>query len=217
MLFLENKITLINQYIKQNALSDNRFQNGYFVNTPAKTAAIQSVEGEGKLRYLPVVYNKLTREYNYIGLDDIYPVILYHKHIQTTYVDVDIDERKELNKMLLIVFGRLDYLNLEAETLAAMVVSGFPTVIKRADYINVPILLNQITLTDSLNDAETVFAREYRNTAYQLGPQHALMQFGYTIESTYNKKCFDICGCLTNSAGTPTITDADNPLSDLLN
>lgn len=212
MLFLENKITLINQYIKQNALADSRFQNGYFADTPAKTAAIQSIEGDGKLRYLPVVYNKQAREYNYIGLDDIYPVILYHKHIQTTYVDVDIDERKELNKMLLIVFGRLDYLNLEAETLAALVVSGFPTVIKRANYTNVPILINQITLTDSLSDAETVFAREYRNTAYQLGPQHALMQFGYTIESTYNKKCFDICGCLTNTGTQQNTGEGTLPL-----
>lgn len=209
MLFLENKITLINQHLKQTALFDSRFQSGYFVNTAAKTAAIQNTEGPAS--YLPVVYNKPAREYSYIGLNDIYPVILYHKHIQTTYVDVELDERKEFNKMQLIVFGRLDYINLDAETLAAMVVAGFPTTVKRSNYANVPILINQITLTDSLTDTEAVFAKEYRNTAYQLGPQHALLQFGYTIESTYNKKCFDICGCLAGTLppGNVHITDAD--------
>lgn len=200
MLFLENKITLINQYIKQNALFDMRFQNGYFINTPAQTAAMQSATDEGKLQYLPVFYNKPAREYNYIGLDDTYPVIIYHKHIQTTYVDVELNERREINKMQMIVFGRLDILNLDAETLGALVVTGFPNIIKKADYQNLPIEITSVTLADAQPDAQAVFAKEYRNTAYQLGPQHALLQFGYSIESTYNKQCFDICGCL--SSGT---------------
>lgn len=196
MLFLENKITLINKYLTQDALFDSRFQSGYYINTIAQTAAMQSIEGNDKLQYLPVVYNKQAQEYNYIGLDDTYPIIIYHKHLQTTYVDLELNERKETNKMQLIVFGRLDALNLDAETLGAFVVTGFPSTIKKNDYSNLPIVINSVTLTDAQPDAQGVFAKEYRNTAYQLGPQHALMQFGYTIESTYNRKCFDICGCL---------------------
>jgi len=197
MLFLENKITLINQYLKQDALYDSRFQPGYFINAIAQTAAMQSIEGNDKLQYLPVVYNKQAQEYNYIGLDDTYPIIIYHKHLQTTYVDLELNERKETNKMQMVVFGRLDALNLNAETLGALLVTGFPATIKKNDYSNLPIVINSVTLTDAQPDAQAVFAKEYRNTAYQLGPQHALLQFGYTIESTYNRKCFDICGCLS--------------------
>lgn len=184
MLFLTDKIKLINQQL---TFEGFRFTGKWLINEVAKTAV---VDNEGRVETMPVI--SVNNDYKFIGIDDTYPLIIYHKHLGTSYADVDIDERRETNRMRMIVFGKLEPLNLTAEELGAYVVSLFPSEIKKKDY-QLPINIEGVTLNDVNADSESVFNTEYRNTSFVLSANMALLQFSYTIESTYIKGCFDPC------------------------
>jgi len=186
MLYLKDKITAINNVLKTDGFFDSRFFNGLFENEVAEITAMQGVD---KVQYMPVVY--CNKEYKYIGLNDNYPIIVYHKHLGSTFTDADLDIRRVVDRMQMVVFADLDFLNLDSEAIGTIVVASFP------QQTTLPIInIEGVELTDVTSDKEAIFKKEYQNTDYQLGPQHCMLSFNYTITSTYRKGCFKIC--LTN-------------------
>jgi hypothetical protein len=191
MLFLSDKIKILNKILEA-AFIDKRFTGSLWVNEVVKTAVIQNTDEATKSA--PVYFKD--NEYKYIGIDDTFPLIVYHKHVQSFFEEADGNERGETNRMQMVVFGRLDYLRLNNEVLGSLFVAAFPSEIRKSAYNYLGISSLQPALIDGSTDTAAIVAREYPGFDYQLGPEHGMLLFNYTLESDYNRNCFKACDCL---------------------
>lgn len=191
MLFLNDKAKILNTILKA-SFTDKRFAGSLWVDHIVKTAVIDTEDDRTKSA--PVYYKD--GEYKYVGIDDTFPVIVYHKHIQSGFSDTDVNERTETNRMQMVVFGRLDFLRLTNEVLGSLFVAAFPSEIRKSAYNYLGVSSLQPALSNANSDTAAIIAREYPGFDYQLGPEHGMLLFDYTLESNYNRNCFKACDCL---------------------
>lgn len=141
--------------------------------------ALVDYEGEGK----------------YVGLDDTYPVIIYHKlnSLKTEnakykgYGDDNADQVNTYDNSLIVYYDRKKLKKLPDEMYLKIQISVQEN-LKIDPFKTVSIKFNNVIL----NSAQ-VFANEYRGTAYKLAPEKNLIAINYTVESTFKKGCFDKC------------------------
>lgn len=130
----------------------------------------------------------------YIGAEDIYSVIVYHKllALRTTIITANGygDSRGDIRNtysMQAVIFLNRFRTQVEPDELFLMLQSIFPTI---ENFTNFKSVLYNIV--DAILNSQQVFNNEYKNVQYFVKPEHALMAIDYTIESTFKRECFNV-------------------------
>lgn len=133
-------------------------------------------------------------EIRYVGIDDKYSVLLYHK---LNSVSVKTDPRRGFGNstgpinnsysISLVVYNNRKKTKQFADELSSLIQSQFPDTVKLEPYQSINIFFNSVILNDL-----QVWQQEY-SIEYQLPPDHNLFQINYTVEATFLKGCFITC------------------------
>jgi hypothetical protein len=144
-----------------------------------KLPCVVSFEGEGE----------------YVGIDDRFAVLWYHKLNRITVIR---DPKKEYGRgpgdvsnsydMSMIVFLNRNRARMRAADLINIIEEFFPYDIKLEPFKSIRIVLNNIILND-----QQVYNQEYESRTNRLQPEHNLFQINYTVEASFTKGCFNNC------------------------
>lgn len=147
---------------------------------------------------LPGFVNK-SGEIEYVGLDDKFPVIGYHKltgittdrllpNSKTSYGDDYSDTRNSYGLSLFIYLDQ-KMTGIAPEDYFLIIQSALPDSVGLfTNYKTVLMRFNNVIL-----NTEQIFAAEYKGTEFKIPAEKHLFQLNYTIESTFKKGCFDKC------------------------
>lgn len=142
---------------------------------------------------VPAINNK--GEYKYIGVDDINPVIIYHKAQGLTtarlvtqgYGDSQSDYLNTY-QMAMIVYLDTVRAKMEADELYLYLQARIPGELNKGVYRSVRVSTRNVIL-----NAAQVWQQEYGGLPFALPVEKTLFQINYTIESRMNPNCFEKC------------------------
>lgn len=144
---------------------------------------------------LPCLVGK-NGELTYIGIDDVHPLIAYHKvnviapQVRTTgYGDRLGDQVNTYQNSLIIYFDR-KRIGLIPEDLILYIQSNFPEKITLEPFKNII-----IRFTGAVLNARVVFNEEYEGASFFLPAEKSFFKINYSIESVFTKDCFKKCPC----------------------
>lgn len=133
----------------------------------------------------------------YAGVDDIHPVIVYHKHLSISTANAprsgfgdNISDLVNTNQMAMIVFLDEKKTGLKASELYTIIQAQITGILKIEGYKGVRIGVSSAIL----NDAQ-VWAQEYGNIPLRLTASQRLIQIGYSVVMTLDKNCIKIPKC----------------------
>ena len=135
-------------------------------------------------------------EIKYVGIDDLESVIIYHKanalgvRLSTIKKGFGDDPNAFVNaySMSMIVYIDRSKTKLRPEEFFLFIQANIPFEIKEQPYKSIFTQINTVIL-----NTQTVYDSEYKGTKNPLPANHSLMQINYTIESTFDKNCFEKC------------------------
>lgn len=152
----------------------------------------QSVVRDQQL--LPCTIDKFG-EGKYVGIDTAIPIQLYHKQISLTtairpgsgYGDDTGDYQNTYTNVMIVYLNRTKT-NLLPDEFYLYVQANF------LDTINIPdFALVNVRPTSVILNRDVVLNSEYGPSAPKLGAEHHFFAINYTIESAFNKNCFEKC------------------------
>lgn len=132
----------------------------------------------------------------YVGFDDVYPLMIYHKMNSMIsslsdknrgYGDAGADQVNTYQNSMIVYMDRKKLKKLPDE-IYMKIQGGFPERLKIDPFKTVTIKFSNVIL-----NSQQVFASEYQGNSYSLSPEKNLFAINYTIESTFSKGCFDNC------------------------
>jgi len=133
-------------------------------------------------------------EGKYIGIDNTLPVQLYHKAVNLTTLVLnngfgdDAGEYRNTYTNVMVVYLNRKKTNLLPDELFLYIQANFPEYLKIDPYLAIILRITSVILS-----TQTVINSEYQNSNFVLGPEHNLFAVNYTIESVFNKHCFEKC------------------------
>jgi hypothetical protein len=156
----------------------------------AQTVARTNERGEDeKVPFMPQKGNNGV----YVGIDDKYGIILYHKLVNLTSRT---DPKRGMGRepfyvntysLSMIVFLNRKRVTLFSDELFNSIQDQFPAQLRLQPYAGINLSINSVIL----NDTE-VWAREY-SSEYRLTAEENLIQVNYTVEVAFLKGCFVNC------------------------
>lgn len=142
---------------------------------------------------LPCVISK-DGESTYIGIDDVYSIIAYHKTSSMSFKLVgspsgdSIGDIQNTYQNTLYVYLDTKKTKLLPEELILYIQANFP------DWLIIkPYLTVRTSFTNVILNTQVVYASEYKVTDSKLSAHQHLFAINYNIESTHKKGCFDKC------------------------
>lgn len=135
-------------------------------------------------------------EIEYVGVDDVETVIVYHKvnaigsRLATIkgYGD-DQNAFQNTYSMSMVVYINRKNAKIRPEKLFLFIQANIPFLITQEPYVLIQVPINTVIL-----NSQTVYDSEYRYQSKKpLPKEHSLMQINYTIESTFHQNCFEKC------------------------
>jgi hypothetical protein len=199
MPFLDDIVKIINTGLKANALSDTRFAAGqlFGIATPVAREKVGSAQRET----LPCIYS--ADEPVYIGIDDTYPLIIYHRLLRNTTRPAPAaqqfgDGQKFVQgnaTLAMIVYADRLKIELSPDQLEALIIAGTQDEIPKASYPSKGFSSMLVIPVETNFNSAAVFAQEYTNASFFLKPESILFQITYNVASQYRKDCLAICGC----------------------
>lgn len=199
MQYLKQIVTAINASIAAK-FDDVRFQGSEF--NGIAVSAVKKMEDSEETTLAPLI----TDDYDdnrWVGIDDTFPIRLYHKTNTFAYVDLPMKGygdggntgKRETAQMSIICYGNRAMIRLTPEELEGAIVAGLPSALR--DTITSALKIHSCVIrpTGSTLDPVNVFLTEYRTKDYRLPPNALLIRVNYNIESTYKTACFNICDC----------------------
>lgn len=200
MPFLETIVSLINSGLQKTVLSDKRFATGdyngiaipVYREKPGASATIRQT--------LPCVYIA-GQDPKYVGIDDTYPIIIYHRLLRNNTQPWDKqfgDGNKFLKAkatMIMIVYADRSRIGISQDDLESLILSGMVDEIPKTQYQSMGVTSLLVTHQETSFNAQAVFAQEYQNADFFLKPESILFQITYIVDSQYRKDCLPICGC----------------------
>lgn len=131
----------------------------------------------------------------YIGIDDTYPMRVYHKINGMTsqlragsgYGD-SVGDQVNTYQMSMIVFNDKKRTKLSSDQMVLMLQVNTPRRVASELFKSI-----RITYTNAILNDVQVFAQEYGSTDYRLKDGQSLIQINYTVEATYKEGCFAKC------------------------
>ena len=131
----------------------------------------------------------------YVGADDKYPLVAYHKLGSLTSRSVegngygrDAGTQTNVYSNSLVVFLNRKHCKLYPDELLLYIQANLPEQLSVDPYTRV-----YTTITTTQLDAETVYAQEYQKAPFELKADQYLFRINYTIETTFKKGCFKTC------------------------
>jgi hypothetical protein len=200
MPFLNTQIDIMNDHLKRMVFSDARFNQGLIIGLASLTTV--SEDDAADKRY-PVYYGGQV-EPKYIGIDDTYPLIVYHRQQsgstftnleQDSYGDV-VDRIEMVTEMLMVVYGKRKALRMNAEDLETMCILGAPSLTPRSTLTGTKIDKLSIQINSTNMDALAVFGEEYQGVDFRVSPEEFLFNISYSLTAQYRKDCVKPCDCL---------------------
>ena len=204
MPFLKQQIEIINGKLHEVIFADKRFA-GMQLNGLATLANYK--EGD-TVKTAPVVMDA-NNEAQWVGLDDTFPAIVYHRIVGIGYNQINnaqqygrgVNKVVQATDVLFVVYGRFARLNLTPEQFEALIVAGFPDIVESE--LLAPYSLDNmlITMQASNLNAQQVYAGEYGGLPVYVSAEDILFSVRYRIETVFRKNCFSICDCPTVEVG----------------
>lgn len=194
---IDNIVAYINQEVVANSLSGHIYQEGAYYGI---AQSIPRINKDDREELLPVIVSN-TDEETFCGIDDVHPIIIYHKTGSVVSApDPKYNYGREQNimsetaVMQMIVFGDRARLLITPENLYAAIMAGFPRVIDRTTVSGWNLRMVSIKgITPNFN-SRGVYVQEYSGSVdYKLKPNNILFQINYTIAMRYDKSCFVLC------------------------
>jgi hypothetical protein len=133
----------------------------------------------------------------YIGIDDTYPSIIYHKELSVASAILpggfgeSVGNLQNTFQMAMIVYFNETKCGLSADKLYMFIQSAITGVLKAEDYKQVRVGVSSAVL----NDVQ-VWRQEYGNAPYKLADAQRLIQINYSIVTVFDNKCITIPKCL---------------------
>jgi hypothetical protein len=189
MPYLKTIVDFVNGALKEELPASNALVIGIAQQLPR-------TNGE-KIELLPS-YVDNNGEAVYVGPDDDYDLIIYHKinsitvskgNIKDSYGD---DNLFDINvaRIGMVVFGKRDVLKMSNDDLAIYLHAAMPVAASKQLLKDLTFRAANINVKDiNLNDMQ-VFMEEFQNMPFFLKPEQFLFKINYTIESAFLKKCF---------------------------
>lgn len=172
----------------------NQALSGIFPAQKCYSLAQSVLRNQGsEVEVLPGEVNK-DGEIVYVGLDDVYSLITYHKlsSIATTQLPNgrgdnpgDLQNNYQLS---LVAYWDRKKLNAMPDEMLLLLQSRWPRILVGAD-IKTGTANFGATITNSLQ----IFNTEYQGTKFRLPANHSLMQINYTLSITFNPLCIPKC------------------------
>ena len=134
----------------------------------------------------------------YIGVDDTYPMQAYHKQLSIASVPVVArsgygDSEGYMQNtygMAIIIYFDEKKLQIAVDELYTFIQSQISGIIKAEGFKSIRIAVNNAILND-----EQVWRQEYGNVKFPLSGSQRLIQIGYSVQATLDKKCVVIKVC----------------------
>lgn len=142
-------------------------------------------------------------EYQFAGVDEDYDLIIYHRQLSMTSAVVpggygdSVGHIKNSVKMCMVVFGSHQVIGHSSDELALHIQAMMPGMFKPETLKPTQLRSTSINITDIVLNEEQVFNEEYKSVDYFIKPEHIYFKVNYTIESTFDKNCFNKCSCKT--------------------
>jgi hypothetical protein len=137
----------------------------------------------------------ISGDINYVGLDDIYPAIIYHKvnAVSVTraarqgYGD-EYSDLKNTYALVMVIYVDHKRACMTPDEMFLFLQANFPDAIKEQPYSAIRVQINTVNLNSG-----QVLTSEYPKSEFQIPANKSLFQITYTIETTFAKKCFAKC------------------------
>jgi hypothetical protein len=199
MPFLDDIVKLINTGLKANALSDARFAAGQLFGIA--TPVVREKLSGGQRETLPCIYD--ADEPQYIGIDDSYPIMIYHRLLRNTTRPAPAaqqfgDGQKFVQgnaTLAMIVYADRLKIKMSPDALEALIAVGTQDEIPKTSYPSKGFSSMLVIPVETNFNTPAVFAQEYPNASFFLKPESILFQITYNVASQYRKDCLGICGC----------------------
>lgn len=198
MPFLKEQIGIINSALLNSSLNEERFQGARI----ERLAWLANVKESERIFTMPVVIDKFA-EMKYVGIDDTYPLTIYHRLLNNTYQKSgakqgygdNISRTVQTTDMLMVVSGTGNILKLTSEQLEAVLAVSFPDNIAATQIAALKLDYMTVTLLGSDMNNLNVFNTEYRNIDFVPPEDLLLFSMRYQIETSFRKGCFKLCDC----------------------
>jgi hypothetical protein len=129
----------------------------------------------------------------YIGIDDIVPIQVYHK-MGSVNVQLTGQGRgdspgdiKNIYSNTMVVYMNQKRLRKSVDEVFLYLQANFPDRLQYKNFV-INVRINSVILI-----TQAVLNSEYENPTWSPGPEHNLFAINYTIESTFEKSCFENC------------------------
>lgn len=130
----------------------------------------------------------------YIGVDDSYPITIYHRiNGRINYVKKAFITTATV-PLVMVVFGVRAKLKKTSDELNEVLIQKFPDVFTQAEITNF-IGVSGVSFTNlssNLNPNE-VFAQEYRGVEYFISSEFVYFSISYNLIIDFNKDCLNLC------------------------
>jgi hypothetical protein len=197
MSYLKKIVGFINQELQANLLNDSCYSNSKIIGL---CQVLPRQKGE-RLELLPS-YVDNDGEAQYVGPDDDYDLIIYHRLNRIAVSKANLKsfgDTRQLDansaQMSLVVFGLRNKLKLSNDELAVRIQANFPQAATKALLTEMTFQACNININDIILNDLQVFQEEFQNIGFFLKPDQFLFKVNYTIESAFLKECFKTCNC----------------------
>lgn len=134
-------------------------------------------------------------EIKYVGIDDKYSLIIYHRLGVATQVEQSVssygDERSNIITTYnnsLFVYGDRKINCASQSNLLELIQTSLPDTLSISGYKNILTKINNANF-----NTKAIFNSEYSGASSQLKPEKMLIQLNYQIETTASKNCLKRC------------------------
>lgn len=132
----------------------------------------------------------------FVGIDDIYPVRIYHRVINCSTKLIpgaaygeSAGDISNTYSIAMVVFLQREKAKMYPDQLLLFIQAQFPDNLKAPPYKNV-----KINFSGAQLDSQTTWTQEYSGgTDYKLKSDQFLFKINYSIETIFSKGCFNEC------------------------
>jgi hypothetical protein len=193
MPYLNDVVVKINENLLAGPFKGNQYQKGMFygIATPALR------KGKDKDSTFPCYRQPNSKDMIYIGPDDRYPIIIYHKLLTKVYSQINETDEfgdtdnliKQTCGMQMIIFAQASKLNFVIDEQLESAIS-----LTLVSQLNISGLLSTFVQPVSASyDQLSIFNNEYKNVDPFMSNDHLYLSINYTIENISDNKCFNLC------------------------
>ena len=185
-----NIVTIINNTLITSQFSASKFAKGSFKGI----AELVKINDKGETMPVIVANNGETTK---CGINDVEPFQIYHRTLGASFELVENNfayrEKMQTTQMTLVCIADRERLQVTKEQIITALSLGFLNELDATNKTALSLLTCNITPGSFTTDAIEVYDREFAIESKWLKPQTIMIALDYTIETTVNESCIEIC------------------------